>query len=80
MDSGSCGSLGEALRSLGMRYHPDEDQILTTTDAPRFPTCRSLRKRNQESEDIRIVSALKLIMMLVRRISSDHCGSSGINC
>ena len=36
---------GKALHSLGTRHHPDESQILTTTDALHFPTYRSLRKK-----------------------------------
>ena len=70
----------EALGSWNTCHHPDEGRILTTTDAPHFLTCRSLRKGSRRCEDTRTENDLKLIMTLVRRISLDHCEYSKINC
>ena len=72
MDSG----LREALDSVDTCHNSDKGQFLTTIDVSCFPTYQSLRKRGQRSEDIRLWMLLKLIMMYVRRISSDHCESS----
>ena len=76
----------EALGSLDTCHHLDAGQILTTTNAPRFPTCRSLRKGGRKSKDTRMdYQCLKTHYdacgkRSARRISSDHCGSSRINC
>ena len=43
--------LGEAPSSLDTCHYLDAGQILTTTDALRLPTCRSLSKGNRGSED-----------------------------
>jgi len=43
--------LEKVLDSRDTCHHPNEGQIFTTIDAPRFPTYRSLWKRSQGSEN-----------------------------
>ena len=82
MDSKSCEFLGEALGNLNTCHHPDAGQILTITDAPRAPTCRSLWKESQRSKDTQInYQYLKTHydacgQRNVRWISSNRCESS----
>ena len=68
MDSESHGYLGEPLDSSNTCHHPDADQILSTTDAPHFPTCQSLREESRGSEaDRRDSQFFKLILGLANR-------------
>ena len=72
MDSESCGYLGELLGSLDTCHLLGSVQILTTTDASCFPTCRSLRKGSWGSEvDWRKSQCFKLTLALVDRGAYD---------
>jgi len=76
----------EALSSLDTYHHLNAGQILTTTDVPFFFTYQSLRMGSQGSEYISMdYQCLQTYYdacreRSVRRISSNHNGSSGINC
>jgi len=51
MDSGRCVSLGgRYFGSLDTFLHPDAGQILITTDASHFPTCRSCGREVGETK------------------------------
>ena len=85
MDPVSCKFLGGSTWQLDT-CHPHASQILTTTDAPCFPTCQSLRKGSRGSNDTQMdYQYLKTHydacrQRSVRQISQDHSGSFGINC
>ena len=65
MDSKSC-ECREGLHDIfDTCHHPGANQILITTDIPCFPTCLSLQKKSQGSEDDRRDSqCLKLTLAL----------------
>ena len=50
---GVMNMMGKALGNLDKCHHLDANQILITTNAPHFPTCRSLRKKSRRSKDTR---------------------------